>query len=164
MGNLFKKLWRTIWQYILLFVLVLFLLEFFKIRLDITKIFDALGIFLQVIVALLTFFAVLALYRLEGLRRLDVSKKEENEEKEGKKDYEKDIIKNLSKYGTRIAAVLFLFFAILLVSISNKSNFLSFEFKLHVDTIILSFLIVSIKYVLDGVISSLQEENLKSKS
>ena len=145
-------------MYILCFVLVLILLEFFKIRLDTTKIFEALGIILQVIVALITFFAVIALFRLEGLRSLDASKKEEKDK------FENSIIQNLSKYGTRIVVVLFLFLMILLASISNKANFLNFEFKLHIDTIILSLLIVSIAYVLDGVISSLKEENLKSKS
>ncbi len=158
MANLFKELWQTKWIYVIGFLLVLSLLEFFKIRLDTTKIFEALGIILQVIVALITFFAVIALFRLEGLRSLDTGKKEDKDK------FESSIIQNLSKYGTRIAVVLFLFLMIMLVSISNKANFLNFEFKLHTDTIILSFLIVSITYVLDGVISSLREENLKSKS
>lgn len=158
MANLFKKLGRTKLIYIIGFLLILSLLEFFKIRLDTTKIFEALGIILQAIVALITFFAVIALFRLEGLRSLDTGKKEDKDK------FESSIIQNLSKYGTRIAVVLFLFLMIMLVSISNKANFLNFEFKLHADTIILSFLIVSITYVLDGVISSLREENLKSKS
>lgn len=161
MADIFKKLWRTKWIYVLGFALVLFILEFFKIRLDTSKISETLGIILQVIVALITFFAVIALFRLEGLRSFDVSKKEEKDKKD---NFEKSIIQNLSKYGTRIAIVLFIFFLILLASISNKAYFLNFEFKLHLDTIILSFLIVSVVYVLDGVISSLKEENLKSKS
>lgn len=68
--NIFEKLWKTKWIYIISFALILFLLEFFGIRLDTSKIFDTVGITVQVIVALLTFFAVIALFRLEGLRSL----------------------------------------------------------------------------------------------
>ncbi|MEK7172819.1 MAG: hypothetical protein AAB740_02490 [Patescibacteria group bacterium] len=151
MQTLYKKLWKSIAIYYICFVLVLFLLEFFKVRLEINKIFDIFGVTLQIVVALLTFFAVIALFRLEGLRSLT----------EGGKEKTEDIIRNLSKYGIRIAQVIFFYLIILFLSVSNKAGFLNFEFKLHVDTIILSFLVVSVVYVLDGVISSLGKENLK---
>ena len=157
MANLLKKLWRTKWKYILYFALVLSLLEFFNVRLEADKISNTLGVSLQVAIAFLTFFVVIALFRIENLRR-GTQKENKLSENEEKVD---DIIENLSKYGTRITNVSFFILIILFLSVSNKANFLNFEFKIHSDTLILSLSIVGLAYVFDGVKSSFLPENMR---
>lgn len=145
------KIFKTKVLYLVYFIVVLFILEFFQIRVEPANIFSALNGTLSVLVALLTFALVIALFRLEGFRVA------------GKPDKAESVRNDLSKFGTRVIWAILVFLMVLFLSVSNKAKFLNSEFKLHIDTVIMSLIIVLVIYVIGGAVSYIKEENLKSE-
>lgn len=146
-----KKIFKTKILYLIYFILVLLFLEFFEVRIEPDKISSAISDTLPILVTLLTFALVIALFRLEEFR---ISKKPDKAE---------SVRNDLSKFGTRVIRTVLFFLIVLLLSVSNKAKLLSWEFKLHLDTVIMSALIVLVIYVVSGAISYIKEENLKSE-
>jgi hypothetical protein len=148
---MFAKIFRTKILYIVYFIVILFILEFFQIRFEPVNIFSALNSALPVLIAILTFALVIALFRLEGFRIV------------GKTDKADSVRNDLSKFGTRVIWATFIFLIILFLAVSNKTKLLNWEFKLHIDTIIMSLMTVLVIYVIGGAISYIKEENLKAE-
>lgn len=128
-------------KYPAIFIISLFLLEFFQIQWKPDKFSSILSDTLPVLVSFLVLAITISLFRMEKFRI------------EGKPDKVEDVRLNLERFGRRIIWVIFVFLIILFLSESNKAALLNYEFKLHIYTIVMSSLIVSVSYIIECAVS-----------
>lgn len=153
-----KKIDKSLWLliYFLIFLLSIILLEYFGVNLTPDGIFKVLSVILPMLITLMAFFAVIALFRLEGLRS--------QEKNESNKSASGEIRSELSKVCTRVIFFIFLYLGFLFWSVFTKSQHLHFKLEIHIDTAMIGVLIVFLIYILKSTISFVREENLKPKS
>ena len=140
-GN--KFIWFAI-LYPLIFLGCFYGLKLLDVTFDSKDVFGIVSGVLVTLVTLMAFFAVIALFRLEGLRlRNDAESISKSE----------DIKENLSKVCKRIAWVVFLGLMILFWSVSSKNSYLP-------DAIVISALVTFLVYILSATLSFVKKENL----
>lgn len=119
------------------FSVSLFISEYFDFNLvnseSTNGIFDLLNLVVPLIVVLLTFFAVLSLHRLDKLQ--------------GDESSSQEIRKQLGTVGKLTLLFIFVFLIVLIVSISDKSQLLRYEFVIRLDRIIVSVVIAFSAYI-----------------
>ena len=124
--------------FIFTFLGSLFVLEYFDITLINSETSNGftilINIILPIVVAALTFFAVLSLHRLGKLRNDKFSSQE--------------IRGQLGTVGKRSFSVYFSFILISLFSLSDKSQFFQVEFIVRLDRVIVAAMVAFLAYLL----------------
>ncbi len=119
------------------FVASLFTFEYFDLNLvnseSVNGIFNLLNLVLPLTITLLTFFAVLSLYRLGNLPGNDAASRE---------------IKNqLGKVGKLTLLFIFILILVSILSLSDKSQLLQYQFVVRLDRAIISIIIAFSAYI-----------------
>lgn len=119
------------------FAVSLFVFEYFDFNFanseSVDGIFSLLNLVVPSIITLLTFFAVLSLYRLDKLQ--------------GDESSSQEIRRQLETVGKLTLLFIFIFLLVLVVSLSDKGQFLRYEFVIRLDRIIISTVVAYSAYI-----------------
>lgn len=120
----------------IVWIITTFLIEYFDIRmLPISNLATVLSLVLPLLFTLLTFFAVIALHRIGLLKKNDEESKQE--------------IRNNLRIPVKLTiSIVFVYIPVLFLAVSSKSNYLTHELVVRVDTLFIATLISFLTYIM----------------